>query len=67
MITASVRSADTRPCCASHAIPAKPPLSSSTVPLTSIEPASGIPARRIASAAYTAAVIPAFMSQAPRP
>jgi hypothetical protein len=37
------------------------------VPLTSIVPGSVTPARRIASAAYTAAAIPAFMSQLPRP
>ena len=40
-----------RPRCASHATPAKPPLSSSTVPLTSIVPFSSTPARLIASAA----------------
>jgi len=56
-----------RPCRARYAAPANPPLSSSTVPLISIEPSSAMPARRIASAANTAAAMPAFMSQAPRP
>ena len=67
MMTASVRSAAIRPCSASQATPAKPPLSSSTVPLTSTVPASATPARRIASTAKTAAARPAFMSHAPRP
>ncbi len=67
MMTASVRSALIRPCCASHAMPANPPLSSSTVPLTSTEPCRAMPARRIASAAKIAAAIPAFMSHDPRP
>ena len=67
MITQSARLACRRPCCARYAAPAKPPLSSSTVPLISTDPASSTPARRIASAANTAAAIPAFMSHAPRP
>ena len=54
---------------ASHrcATPAKPPLSSSTVALMSTAPASSTPARRSASTANTAAAIPDFMSDAPRP
>ena len=47
-----------RPRCARYATPAKPPLSSSTVPLISIGPGSVEPARAIASAANTAAAMP---------
>src|SRR5450759_3627893 len=67
MIAKSVRSALMRPWCASQATPAKPPLSSSTVPLISTLPFNATPDRRIASAANTAAAIPAFMSHDPRP
>ena len=67
MITALVRSRDSQRFSASHATPAKPPLSSSTVPLISIGAVCATPARRIASAANTAAASPAFMSQEPRP
>jgi hypothetical protein len=62
-----VRPFATRPWWASQATPANPPLSSSTVPLISIAPGKVTPARRTASAAYTAAAMPAFMSQLPRP
>ena len=67
MITALVRSRDIQRCSASQATPAKPPLSSSTVPLISIGAACVTPARRIAAAANTAAARPAFMSHEPRP
>ena len=63
MITALVRSRDSHRFSASQATPAKPPLSSSTVPLISIGAACATPARRMASAANTAAARPAFMSQ----
>ena len=67
MITKSARSDDSTPCRASHATPAKPPLSSSTVALISTLPSSVTPARRIASAAKMAAARPPFMSELPRP
>src|SRR4026207_773446 len=43
---------------ASQATPAKPPLSSSTVALMSIEPLSSTPLRRVAPPAHSAAAAP---------
>ncbi len=51
MITASVRPRASLPLRARCAMPAQPPLSSSTVPDTSTVPASRTPARRSASTA----------------
>src|SRR6185436_7876800 len=67
MMTKSVRPLRMRPVSARYATPAKPPLSSSAVPLISTVPGSVSPARAIASTANTEAAIPAFMSHTPRP